>query len=291
MGHPVINGRWQGMVVLQIELAAARPEITEETLALLRDGLIVYTDDGGGATDPVTKSWLAQALLVLGGPAHPECDEVAAALMEDATAWAAELESDVFIELVEKTRRRIEDIGVWKERLSRCKPPPKREKQDEQAALLEKRQESERMIRALSLGDRPTSETVEKAAKLATQDFGQAAVNEDMIARLLIACRMTLDKRKGIRKAVIKTIDQKLLWLARDARKLTCERHWSLWAEAVSALGPRASRAMRRYVYHDGCKEQRDPLIIQAINKAQKGLRNKKRLSSLTTTIPTSQPH
>ena len=259
MGNSTLNHRWQDMVVHDIQRLATRPNVEPHAVNVLREGLLAYEAAGGGDANPFVKIRLARALTVLGGPAHPECDQRAVELTEEAATWADRLQHDHYIRMVRKYREKILAIAGPQEMT-----PVER---------ADARQEADRLIRALSLGEAPDVSIVENAAKLATVDFGRPELNNDMISRLLIAYRMTLVKSRRAPKNVVRAIDKKLLWLARDSRKLSGERHWSLWAEAVANLGPRASRDMKRYVFHEGQKQESDPKVARALGKARKNLK------------------
>jgi len=260
MTAPYLNARWQDMVVSEIQFAAARLDLTEEVAEVLREGLLSYAATGGGLAGPATEMNLATALTILGGPAHPECDAQAARLIEHAQSHAADLQPSFYSSLIEGRLNAIRDITRRKSRSS-----IERQKAQNQA---------ERLLRLLSVGDELPLDAVDRVALLATVNFGDAATNEDMIARLLIAYRLRLENHKGLKKPVIAAIDNRLLWLAdKKTRKLTSKRHWTLWPKAVGAIP-------RRVVSHDlhgflrkSEKAKEDRSLAKATADAQSRLR------------------
>lgn len=259
MANTELNRRWQDMVVDEIRHLASRPAIEPDVVDVLREGLLAYSDAGGGGGNPFVKIRLAKALTVLGGPAHPECDRRAVELTEDAVNWADRLQSEHYIRLVQKNRGKILAIAR-----SREITPAQR-----QVEL----QEADRLIRALSLGEDPDARMVETAARLASVDFGRPDLNDDMIARLLTAYRMTLEPKRRAHKDVVRAIDERLLWLARDSGRLAGERHWSLWAAAATNLGARASHDLKRFVFQDGPDATADPVVIRALDRVRAKLK------------------
>jgi len=260
MGDTGLNRRWQDMVVTEILRGANRADLDQDTLNVFRDGLLVYVDAGGGASDPFVKIRLARAVATLGGPAYPRCDEQAVRLTEEAAAWAEQLQSDHYIGMVNRYRKNILAIAD--------------QKQKSKVELAKAQQEADRVLRALSLGDRPGKDMVERAARLAIVDFGDAAVNEDMIARLLIAYRLRLENRKGLKRPVIAAIDNRLLWLAdKKTRKLTSKRHWTLWPKAVGAIPRRALSHDLHGFLRKSEKAKEDRSLAKAAADAQNRLR------------------
>lgn len=128
---------------------------------------------------------------------------------------------------------------------------------------------------------------VEKITKAILKGVGHDCLNQSLLTTLLLAYRCSLS-RPGASDSVVHAIDGRLLWLAKDSRKLTTPRHWTLWAEAVSALGPRVSHDLRRFVYHDAEKTETNPVVLKAVRHAQEGLRRSP--SSQPATVPTTQP-
>lgn len=271
MDAPYLNGRWQWSVVMEVQgvlfAHPKQPWPESEALDVLRTGMLNYAAEAA-PEDPCQQADLALALAGLGGPAHPECDDAAERLMDRATAWAAELEDEFYISMMKRGRKSIDRVTRWKwgpnGRPSVAKKP---------ADAARAYQEAEAAVSALA-SDGPVSvEQLAKVDKLASADFGEPRRNADLLSRLLIAYRAAL-KEDRAEKDAVRFIDGKLLSLARDSGRLSGERHWSLWAEAVSELRHRSSRDTRRYVFHDGGKQHADvPVALEGLRKAQAGLR------------------
>jgi len=282
MNEPELNGRWQLEVVRVMGEVASRPGTEAETIGLLRTGLLNYAAEGGGKSSPGAMVEFATALAIVGGPAYPECDALAAKLSAEAAAWAEELRSEIFLRIVSEERERLD-------RILRSGTSTVQQTPAERALAGSRPQHAEQAVRMLALGKRPTVESVARATRLATVDFGKPALNEDLISRLLLAYRTVLERREGVSKEVVRAIDERLLWLARDSGKLTTPRHWELWADAVIALGGvRASRELERYVLHDAPKGKAEPLVARELERAGQGLRETRSARPLPPT--TSQP-
>lgn len=260
MTAPYLNARWQDMAVSEIQFAAARLDLTEEAAEVLREGLLSYAATGGGLAGPATEMNLATALTMLGGPAHPECDTEAARLIIHAQTHAADLQPSFYSSLVEGRLSAIRQIIRRKSRSSM-----ERQKAQNQA---------ERFLRLLSIGDELPLDAVDRVALLATVDFGDAAVNEDMIARLLIAYRLRLENHKGLKRPIVAAIEKRLLWLAeKKTRKLTSKRHWTLWAKAVGKIPRQAvSRDFQGFLRKSE-KAKEDRSLAKAAADAQGRLR------------------
>jgi hypothetical protein len=128
----------------------------------------------------------------------------------------------------------------------------------------------------LRLVQRPADvKTVERVTRTALTDVGDERLNDDLVARLLIAYRLVLEKPRTDRR-VVEVINERLLWFAARSGRLLTERHWDLWARAVAALGQRASRDLQRYV-HETKKTTEDPIIRRALQRAEDGLRPPRR--------------
>jgi len=155
--------------------------------------------------------------------------------------------------------------------------------------------QAEEALRALA-ADAPDAESIERAARLATVDFGPREGNEDYISRLLLAYREILIRSDAATpKDTVRAIDAKLLWLARDTGRLTNVRHWSRWADAVAALrGVRASRDLKKFVYHEAPVQVSEPAFRKEVERAKQALEQTKEPASLpgATTQPAaaSQP-
>jgi len=271
MGAPYLNSRWQWMVVTAVQdvlfAHPKQPWPESEAMDVLRTGMLNYAAEAA-PQDPCQQAALALALAGLGGPQHPECDDAAAKLMERATAWAAELEDEFYISMMKRSRKSIDRVTRWK-----WGPDGRPAATKKPADAARAYQEAETAVNALASGGPVSVEQLAKADKLASVDFGEPRRNADMLSRLLIAYRAVL-KEDRAEKDAVRFIDGKLLSLARDAGRLSGERHWSLWAEAVSELRHRSSREMRRYVFHDGGKQHADvPVALEGLRKAQAGLR------------------
>jgi len=271
MGASYLNSRWQWMVVTAVQdvlfAHPKQPWPESEALDGLRTGLLNYmAEDAAG--DPCEQADLALALAGLGGPAHPECDDAAERLMDRATAWAAELEDEFYISMMKRGQKSIDRVTRWKWGPN-GRPAATKKPADAARAY----QEAEAAVSALASDGSVNVEQLAKADRLASADFGEPRRNADMLSRLLIAYRAVL-KEGRVEKDAVRFIDGKLLSLARDSGRLSGERHWSLWAEAVSELRHRSSRDMRRYVFHDGGKQHVDvPVALEGLRKAQAGLR------------------
>jgi hypothetical protein len=261
MGHPGVNPTWQNLAVIEIREAASRQGVDADVLNVLRQGLIDYAATGGGVSSPFSEMELAKGLTVVGGPGHPEADEQASKLIEQARAHAAELQSDLYWRFVEDGEKAIQTI-------TRRENTPK--------AVLQQQAwtEADQALRVVALGDQLSVLSVKRVARLATTDFGDAAANEDMIARLLIAYRLRLENRKGLKQPVIAAIENRLLWLAeKKTCKLTSERHWTLWARAVGAIPRRAVSHDMQGFLRKSEKAKEDRSLSKAAADAQGRLR------------------
>lgn len=282
MNEPGLNGRWQNAVVYMIRKMASHPDAPPEAVDLLRAGLLNYAAEGGGKSVPIAQVELATALAIVGGPAYPECDALAAKLSAEAAAWAEELRDDFYKELVSEKRERLD-------RILRSGTPAVQQTPAERALAGSRPQHAEQAVRMLALGSRPTVASVERATRLATVDFGKPALNEDLLCRLLLAYRTVLERRESVSKEVVRAIDERLLWLARDSGKLSTARQWELWADAVIALGGvRASRELEKYVLHDAAKGRLGPPVSREVERAGQGLRETRTARPLAE--PTSRP-
>jgi len=271
MGAPYLNSRWQWMVVTAVQdvlfAHPKQPWPESEAMDVLRTGMLNYAAEAA-PQDPCQQAALALALAGLGGPQHPECDDAAERLMDRATAWAAELEDEFYISMMKRGQKSIDRVTRWKWGPN-GRPAATKKPADAARAY----QEAEAAVSALASDGSVNVEQLAKADRLASADFGEPRRNADMLSRLLIAYRAVL-KEGRVEKDAVRFIDGKLLSLARDSGRLSGERHWSLWAEAVSELRHRSSREMRRYVFHDGGKQHADvPVALEGLRKAQAGLR------------------
>jgi hypothetical protein len=267
LGVPYLNGRWQDLVVDSIERVAQQAAAPPEVLDALRQTLLDYKEAGGASANPYVQIGLARALAMYGGPQYPECDRQAVSLCERATAWAQELASEHYIEIAARGRAEIEQAIGWKQGGV----------QDYGSAPREVRQALSRFetaLRALLLGEQPTSEHVERATTAAAHPLLSGHLEQDPLCRLLGTFRVVLDGQRRTPREVVRAIDSRLLWLARDSGRLTTGDRWKLWGEATAALGNRASKDLERFV-HATNKRPPNEVVARATTVAIAGLRRR----------------
>ena len=259
MQHPTLNDRWQDIVVGEITFSATRTDLSEGAADVLREGLLAYASAGGGLSSPCSEIYLARALAVLGGPRYPECDEQSLKLIKHANAHAQDLGTPFYTGVVRKYEERIQEIT--------------RRKNTSPVELQKAWGKADHALRSLAMGDYSSAEAIARVARLASTDFGDADTNEDMIARLLIAYRLRLENKKGFNKRILQQIDRNLLLLVTKPCKLTSDRHWMLWANAVGKIKRRfVSRELHRYLI-EAERNKQNAVVAKSAKKAIKHLR------------------
>jgi hypothetical protein len=245
-GHPTLNAVSQDYIVDPVirEVAAWDEErLPPAARRVLADGLLAYAQAGGGQYTPASRAYLAATLDRL-EPDDPAVRQTVEAMFDDALAWANTVGSDVEIRSVSRQAERHWGDAFWLrayETESRDTPlPAKRpERFDKATAALA-------ALLAEPGGDRSRlAARLREATTAALADFKDPALNNDVTCRLLIVYRRLLARRPMIAPRLSDYIENRLLWLAVKSDRLTTERHWSLWADAVIEL--RADRASDRF--------------------------------------------
>jgi len=249
-GHPALNTTAQDYVVKGLIYDIARwPEEQLATAARQRlvEGLIEYSDLGGGRDSPFFQASLAETLDRL-AENEPVAQSVVEALLTDALVWAEEVDCPPIADGVRRVAGKLWGETSWLRAY---------EIQAGTRALPAKRPERyEKIVAALTaLLTDATGEPKQFSQRLrsVTQDalveFKEAVLNDDITCRLLIVYRCLLARRPMIPERLSDYMTETLLRVASKSDRLKTERHWRLWADAVRELGSeRISDRLKRYV-------------------------------------------
>jgi len=269
-GNDRLNWRWQDLVLDRIRGAALNPEISLESMEILRSGLIEYQKLGGGSTGPVLRWNLGIVFCAVSDESHPELERTGQTLVEQARNEA---------EQTEQARRFVAcDIGgldyVYSrlEQLGRIKPG---------ASEFQKWAACEGTLQQLEQQEKPDAGLIERAAAAVAACGASTAAKQprgpgrpaepDPLERLLIAYRKIAERNPGAPKDVIQAIDGRLLWLAQDSGRIDSQARWDRWSDAVAALRFRGSHDLGRFL-HKQLKSEKDTDILAALEQAQSGL-------------------
>lgn len=249
LGDPILNSAAQDFIIENIiaplsDWPEARLSRTVRTQLL--DGLSAFASAGGGRYTPAMQSRVAEALARLAAP-DSEPPALVNTLLKDAIEWADEVDCEVQQQSVLQVCARYGPEDTWWRafELERQRSPLPG---DHPAGY-------DRAVRALkSLLDRPKSDEqliddLQRATNEAIGDWGSAAFQDDLTARLLITYRVLLARRPLISARAAQYIDNQLLRLVARAERLRTDEHWRLWARAVKELGrARMSERFRSYL-------------------------------------------
>lgn len=263
-GNALLNWRWQDQVLTRISRAALRPDVGPEALAILRTGLFEYRDAGGGENGgPLLVSRLGESLASTTEKEHPECDEASEKLFRRATEWSRELANAEYEATVAADLRRVDRNYEKLEQIGRSATIAD--------AGLRSWAATEQALHALEDESRATEAVVNRAAQRVAANRGDVHRGADTLCRLMTAYERILKRQPPATKGVVRAIDARLLWLAKDSRPLTSAPRWSCWSRAVAALGHRGSHELGRFV-HDRQKHEADAEIAAALQRAESGL-------------------
>jgi len=288
--HPNVNHRWQAYVLHSIENAARHPSLSRDAAQVLRDGLVDYFQAGGGVASPYREMDLCRALLTSSQAADVEVMAIATQLYTDAMSWFLELGYQEEYEDAQRTvgpflqsALELAAAGVFPEQTrsdsgSAVTPEPEAkpvEVSDDSGqtkasltasrpaeSLREARHEFDTLVKRFNWD--PSK--IERVYELAFRDWGDPAVSEEFLRRLLVTYKLILTKTQGVSAEVVKVIDGHLLKMAQEG-KLKTARHWQLWSDAVERLRDRASSAMKEFV-KERAKVEADPMVRRAVRGA-----------------------
>lgn len=241
-GEPELNEANQFFLLDTIRRATGSCEnLSVGSRRALASKLVEFTRLGGGRSTPTTQADLAVALSLLSP--DDEVQRLAGELLRDAAEWVATVDADPVIQdavlrngalvLGESfwINARMPDDGTMSDA---CRHVASRI-----SALLE------------SPGDRPDRmlREIRDATASALEGCGDRTASDKLIARLLLVHRIMLERKPPLPDRVAAFLEDTLLQLARrESRRLT-DLHWSLWRDAVRALGAaRISDGMQRYI-------------------------------------------
>lgn len=249
-GHPLLNGALQDIVMDTIRVVAQWPpeRLPEHVRRRFADGLLEYVDAGGGQYFPSMQARVAETVAAMALPDDAEARQYVELLLTDALAWAHEIGGEIEQEMVRRIAKRQwgDTIYVYEYELELGRGalpprPPKRYTRavaDLTAVLTDRTADGERLYKLLR-----------SAAEGALEPLSDRNLNDDLTCRVLIVCRALLARRPMVAEKVAEYVQDRLLWLAAASRRLTSDRHWRLWAEAVGELGSRrASERTKSFV-------------------------------------------
>ena len=250
VGHPILNKVAQDYVVNPVISDVARWPAERLPLAArqrLTEGLMAYVAVGGGQYSPASQADVADTLDEL-APNDATVQRTVEELLEDALAWAEEVNSDIQRKSV--YRRCVKHWGdafwlsMYEMGLKDSALPSERPKRYEKAVAALAGLLSEPPGEAAAFAKR-----VRTATEAALTGFKDRRFTDDLTCRLLIVYRHLLARRPMVAEKLVRYIDDRLLWLAVKSDRLTTKQHWRLWTEAVAALRPtRVSERIKSYV-------------------------------------------
>lgn len=241
-GEPELNEANQFFLVDAIRRAAENCEaLSVETRRALAGKLEEFTRLGGGRSTPTTQSDLAVTLSLLAP--DDKIQRLAGELLRDAAGWVAAVDADPAIrDAVLRNGAFVLGESFW----INARMP-------DDGTMSEPCRRVAARISALidSPGDRPDRllRDIRDATASALEGCADRPASDKLIARLLLVFRVMLERRPPLPDRVAAFLDETLLQLARrESRRLT-DLHWSLWRDAVRALGSaRISDGMQRYI-------------------------------------------
>lgn len=259
--NPVLNTLYQ-YYITGVYRTLAREHarrLTPEARARLLAGMLAYQKAGGGRSWPMMQADLAATLSAL-GPDDPAVQQLAFELLADALQWAETIDRTEIKSYILNVGARHFGDGFWlqlHDRRMREKLPEKLPKPYEKAAaalwslLTEKEHHSANFAR-----------DVREATELARVSLSESVLEDDLVSRLLIVYWRLLERSPAIEAKAAEYIQEQLLRLGGQQRRLRSAEHWTLWVEAVRKINARRlSPAMERLIRQ--LLEKPDPKLAE----------------------------
>lgn len=242
-GEPELNEANQHYLVQAVTIAMRRcPDVPAATRRAVADRFLEYLRQGGGRDSPTLQAYLGVMLNML-APDDAATQQVTRELLEDAAQWAISVDAHPII----RDDVLLNGALVLGESFWLAARMPDDEKMSERCRRI-----ASRIAALLELPeDRPDRLVgeIRNATSAALDGCNDRAAGESLLARLLLVYRVLLERKPEIPERAAAFLDEALLRLARQEGRRLTDQHWSLWREAVRALGvARISDGMQRYI-------------------------------------------
>lgn len=261
-----INRAWGDMILDHIEAATSEEDLSAETVRVLREGLLQYYNaqlrhhgNGGRAVSPYWMAERGAMLLRVSPPGDAETERLVESIKSEAVQWANELH--LWEDAFEYDERLSQSLQEWRE-MQTFHPSwgagdvPVQILVGKAWVSLSPEEARRQILTRLKQLERGRKDDVEKIAKtfseieqLALADWKDGQVNEGMRTLFFFGMRRLLRQDRTPTQARLAIVDLVDRCLAACAEMDLSRKEREKWAEAVSALGQKASRRLRDLVY------------------------------------------
>ncbi len=275
---PEANDRQQFLTLHRIQIVLRESDADAATRQVLRDGVLKYLDAGGGYSSPGVIDCAARALAAAAGDDEPDTLQLAYLLREQSLAWHRELDlmevAEPYLGLTDQVFSRHDAIQTILAGLGDAfsDDEPGRAARDRVRAAIQ------RMLKLLPMA-RHDADAVRELRRIVEDRYDPPQVSEGLLGLLLHFYRYLLADpfMGGARPQTASLIERHLVELlersddpipagsnapaaSRPALprlrkggggkgdRLSTPDLWELWKDATTALGKRASPAMRAAV-------------------------------------------
>ncbi len=235
-GHPLLN-KGSGDFVMDLIGNVGRrspARFAAGARRRLADGAAAYVRAGGGRGSPGDEAGAALVMMVF-VEENEAYRSMADELLMDALSWATTVESEVFIDSVNKSCAQAWGDSFWIDAANSELPadfptdPPK--------AYWEAIEALRSLVAEPELDERNGLELLRDASRRCQARFDEARLSDDLMARLLLAYRLVLRRSPEVPERLAAEIERNLVGLAHKER-LASDRLWDNWMRATTALGP-----------------------------------------------------
>lgn len=268
-GHPSLNYRVHVIVMAEMNEASTHPSISQESMKVMRDRLILYYEEGGGISSPLMETELASTLFRVSEPTDTKARQIVATLCSDAQSWCQQLGrydeyaprfKDLYKHFEASDElRKIEKVFV---RTSSATTQPVIDPR-------QARKEFDLLIRRFNWD----VSKIQRVYVITTATYKDKNLQHEFMHRLLTTYYRILRKDTGVSKEVIQAIETHLLKIAKGNR-LETERLWQLWVRAILTMKNDISPELREYILSENIETKSKIVSKPMVKRSLKRLRS-----------------